>query len=73
MKTTKEPRFFFSRSHKGTEHDQIQLGLFGMCFKWMKWNEPYKRPVYWRGANFGKIAWYYRSVEFTLPRLKQQA
>ena len=63
------PRFHFTRFHKGTEHSGWEIAIFGFCFKWMKFPN-FNKYAYWRGANFGKIAMWNRSIEFTMPRLK---
>lgn len=62
------PRFHFTRFHKGTEHSGWEIAILGIVFKWMK-SPNFKRYAYWRFANFGKIAMWNRSIEFTLPRL----
>lgn len=62
-----EPYFHFKRFHKGTEHSGWEIAVFGFCFKWMKFLN-FKKYAYWRCANFGKIAMWNRSIEFTLPR-----
>ena len=62
------PRFHFTRFHKGTEHSGWEIAILGIVFKWMKFPN-FKQYAYWRGANFGKIAMWNRSIEFTLPRL----
>ena len=63
------PCFHFKRFHEGTEHNGWEITIFGFCFKWMKFPN-FKKYTYWRGKNFGKIAIWNRSIEFTLPCLK---
>ena len=65
-------RFHFTRFHKGTEHSCWEIAIFGFCFKWMKFPN-FRKYAYWRCANFGKIAMWNRSIEFTMPRLKNGA
>lgn len=66
------PRFYFTRFHKGTEHSGWEIAILGIVFKWMKFPN-FKKYAYWRCANFGKIAMWNRSIEFTLPRLRNGA
>ena len=66
------PRFYFTRFHKGTEHSGWEIAFFGFCFKWMKFPN-FRKYAYWRCANFGKIAMLNRSIEFTMPRIKNEA
>jgi hypothetical protein len=62
------PRFHFTRFHVGTDFEGWEIAIFGICLKWMKFLN-HKHYTYWRCANFGKIAMWNRSIEFTLPRL----
>jgi hypothetical protein len=66
------PRFHFTRFHKGTKHSGWEISVFRFCFKWMKFYN-HNKYGYWRGANFGKIAMWNRSIEFTMPRLRNEA
>lgn len=65
-------RFHFTRFHKGTEHSGWEISIFGFCFKWMKFPN-FRKYAYWRCANFGKIAMWNMSIEFTMTRLKHGA
>jgi len=66
----KIPNLYFTRFHKGTEHSGWEIAILGICFKWMKFSN-HKHFKYWRCMNFGKIAMWNRSIEFTLPYLKK--
>lgn len=66
------PRFYFTRFYVGTDFEGWEISIFGICFKWMKFLN-HRKYTYWRGANFGKIAMFNRSIEFTLPRISNGA
>lgn len=71
-KTGDIPRFHFARFHVGTDYEGWEIAIFGIVFKWMKFPK-HPNYAYWGGANFGKIAMWNRSIEFTLPRLRNGA
>jgi len=67
-KTREKSQLYFKKLNPGTQQAGWELGLFGFVFRWMKFND-HKHFYFWRCSSFGKVAWFNRSIEFTLPQL----
>lgn len=63
-------RFYFEKINAGTEQAGWEMSISGFVFRWMKFSN-HKHFFFWRCTSFGKVAWFNRSIEFTLPRLQQ--